>query len=58
MHVFWLTKAVKALETARQITEREGRDLSGGKIEAQKMARGFGFDHQGFAKQGVGLGRD
>lgn len=51
-----LTKAVKSLETARQITEREGRDLSGGKIEAQKTARGFGFDRQGFAKQGIGFG--
>jgi hypothetical protein len=51
-----LTKAVKALETARQITEREGRDLSGGKVEAQKAARGFGFDRQGFAKQGMGFG--
>lgn len=53
-----LTKAVKALETARQITEREGRDLSQGRNEKRKTARGFGFSKQGFNQSGLGFGRD
>lgn len=57
-HADELTKAVKALETARQITEREGRDLSQGRNETRKTTRGFGFSKQGFVQRGLSLRED
>lgn len=58
-----LTDAVKALDTARQITEREGRDLSRGEVATRdRSARGWGggFARQGFNRQGFdkAQGRD
>jgi hypothetical protein len=56
-----LTKAIKNLETAREMTEQQGRDLSRGAVTERKAptaqrAQGFGFAKQGFDKQGMGFG--
>lgn len=52
-HVDELTKAVKALETARKLSERDGRDLSRGEVSRREKPMGFGFGKQGFERQGL-----
>jgi hypothetical protein len=60
-HADELTKAVKALETARKMTERDGTDLSRGEVARREKPRGFGRSHEGFGDRGFGargFGRD
>jgi hypothetical protein len=52
-HAAEVEKAVKALEIAQKINERDGRDLSRGEVDDRATGfegRGFGFGKQGFER--------
>lgn len=52
-HAEEMEKAVRTLETARKLTERDGRDLSRGEVADRETGfegRGFGFGRQGFER--------